>query len=150
VLTLELRRKLLDTGRVVIDNCTPSDRAPQIVDLARAADAVIVSLFVRPPMEGQAIALPATGAAILNQLLEGERPVIVVAFGSPYLLLDYPAIDTYLCAFGDAGDSVLSQQAVARALLGEEPILGKLPVALPGLYPRGHGIPVGTKSTNKN
>lgn len=149
VLTFELRRKILDAERVVIDPCTPSDRAPQILDLARAADAVIVSLFVRPQAEGQAIALPATGAAILNQLLEGERPVIVVSFGNPYLLLDYPAIHTYLCAFGDAGDSALSQRAVAQALLGEEPIFGKLPVALPGLYPRGHGIPVGTKPTNK-
>jgi hypothetical protein len=32
------------------------------------------------------------------------------------------------------------QQAVARALLGEIDVTGKLPISLPGLYPRGTGI----------
>jgi hypothetical protein len=36
------------------------------------------------------------------------------------------------------------QQATARALLGEIGITGKLPISLPGLYPRGTGIQVKT------
>jgi len=36
----------------------------------------------------------------------------------------------------------LSQRAAARALIGEIDIAGKLPVTLPGLYPRGHGLEV--------
>jgi len=38
------------------------------------------------------------------------------------------------------GDMPALQQAVARALLGEIDITGKLPISLPGLYPRGTGI----------
>jgi hypothetical protein len=34
------------------------------------------------------------------------------------------------------------QQAVARALAGEIDIVGKLPISLPGLYPRGTGIQI--------
>jgi hypothetical protein len=36
------------------------------------------------------------------------------------------------------------QEAVVRALLGEIDITGKLPISLPGLYPRGTGIQVKT------
>jgi len=38
------------------------------------------------------------------------------------------------------GDMPSLQQAMARALLGEIDITGKLPISLPGLYPRGTGI----------
>jgi hypothetical protein len=34
------------------------------------------------------------------------------------------------------------QHAVARALMGEIEIVGKLPISLPGLYARGTGIQV--------
>jgi hypothetical protein len=37
------------------------------------------------------------------------------------------------------------QQAVARALLGEIDVVGKLPISLPGLYPKGTGIQVKKK-----
>lgn len=142
VLTSELQRKMVEAGRVVVDNCTPADRVSRIVGLARAAGGVVVSLFVHPRSDGHPIALPAAGAAILNQLLESGPPVIVVSFGSPYLLMDYPTTHTYVSAFGDARYSALPQQAVAQALFGEIPISGKLPVALPGLYPRGQGIAI--------
>lgn len=150
VLTRELQRKISNIERVVIDQCTPSDQASPIVALGQIADVILISLFVRPLREGQPAALPPSGAAIVNQMLAGRQPVIVVSFGSPYLLLAYPSIQTYLCAFGDAGDSAASQRAVARALLGQELIRGKLPVALPGLYPRGHGLAVGTQTTDEN
>ena len=32
--------------------------------------------------------------------------------------------------------------AVADALFGREPMRGRLPVDIPGLYPRGHGLEV--------
>jgi hypothetical protein len=38
------------------------------------------------------------------------------------------------------GDMPALQQAAARALAGEIDIVGKLPISLPGLYPRGAGI----------
>jgi len=39
----------------------------------------------------------------------------------------------------------ISQSAAARAILGDIEIGGRLPVSLPGLYPRGHGIRVARK-----
>jgi hypothetical protein len=37
------------------------------------------------------------------------------------------------------------QQAAARAVLGEIDMVGKLPISLPGLYPRGTGIQLKAK-----
>jgi hypothetical protein len=38
------------------------------------------------------------------------------------------------------GDMPSLQQAAARALLGQIDVTGKLPISLPGIYPRGTGI----------
>ena len=40
------------------------------------------------------------------------------------------------------GDMPSLQAAVARALMGEIDIVGRLPISLPGLYPRGTGIQI--------
>ena len=45
-------------------------------------------------------------------------------------------------AVQEAEQSIGFQQAVVRALVGEIDIVGKLPISLPGLYPRGTGIQV--------
>ena len=36
------------------------------------------------------------------------------------------------------------EASAVRAIAGEAPITGKLPIALPGLYPVGHGLERGT------
>jgi len=74
-------------------------------------------------------------------LLTAKAPVIGISFGNPYLLQSFPDLRTYLVAYGDMPSL---QEAVVRALLGEIDITGKLPISLPGLYPRGTGIQVKT------
>ncbi len=139
VLTDELRRRRLDTERIVIDRCTPIDRAAAILRRAESVDLVLVSLFAHPRRDHQP-GLPAAARALLKRIAERQPSVVVISFGRPYLLLEYPALPTFVSAFGDAGDAVYAQRAVARALFGQAPIGGRLPIALPGLYPRGHGI----------
>ena len=58
---------------------------------------------------------------------------------TPYDLADYPASTTYLCAYSIVPASVA---ATADALFGRASIGGRLPVAIPGLYPAGHGTEV--------
>jgi beta-N-acetylhexosaminidase len=72
-------------------------------------------------------------------LIAAKSPIVGVSFGNPYLLQSFPGLRTYLVAYGDMPSL---QQAVARALLGEIDIGGKLPISLPGLYPRGTGIQI--------
>jgi beta-N-acetylhexosaminidase len=110
------------------------------------AGRVIVGIY-STPQPGQAgvahtsidtSAMKANSGAILENILDtaGEKTA-VLAMGSPYPILSYPQIRTYLCAFSSVSTS---ERAAARALFGEIPIHGKLPVTLPDTAKRGFGI----------
>jgi beta-N-acetylhexosaminidase len=62
---------------------------------------------------------------------------IVVAFGNPYTGESIPGIQTYVCTYSN---TVVSASSLARALFGEIPIHGRLPVSIPNLAPRGTGL----------
>jgi len=64
----------------------------------------------------------------------GER-LVVVGAGNPYELLRFQMVDAYLAAYGP---DPASMRAAAKVLSGRLEARGRLPVALPPLYPRGH------------
>jgi hypothetical protein len=108
------------------------------LEKARGADLVIASLYGRV-RSGQArsVALPDSGTRALSTLIAAKTAILGISFGNPYLLLSFPELRTYMVAYGDMPSL---QQAAARALMGEIDITGKLPISLPGMYPRGTGI----------
>lgn len=104
------------------------------------ADLVIVGLYGRVRSGAKnSVGIPDNGALILKDLLAANKKVIGVSFGNPYILSGFPDLKTYLVAYGDMPSL---QRASARALLGTQDITGRLPISLPGLYPRGTGIQV--------
>jgi beta-N-acetylhexosaminidase len=136
--------RLARSGRkvetVALDDRSTDAEVQKVIELAKSADLVIASLYGRV-RSGQAgsVGLPEAGTTALNAVLSGKTPVIGISFGNPYLLQGLPGLKTYLVAYGDMPSL---QQAAARGLLGEIDIVGKLPISLPGLYPRGTGIQV--------
>src|SRR5260370_22077719 len=78
-------------------------------------------------------------ARLLEGIAARGRPLIVLSFGSPYLLRQFPEVPVYIAAYGGAESS---QRAAVAALFGEYAVRGKLPVTLPGLYAYGHGIEI--------
>jgi beta-N-acetylhexosaminidase len=106
------------------------------IDQSRA-DLILLSLPVRARSGKGSVSLPPTGQRLAEELTRRNRPLLVVSFGNPYLLMAIPAIPSYLVAWSPFQ---VSQRAVAKALLGSIPIGGTLPVSLPGLYPRSHGL----------
>jgi len=66
---------------------------------------------------------------------------VLVAMGNPYIGMDYPMMQTYMCTFSN---TPTSENAAARALFGEMEIRGHLPVSLPGMAERGAGIQRGS------
>lgn len=62
---------------------------------------------------------------------------VVVGFGNPYTGGSIPGIETYVCTFSN---TVVSAAGLARALFGEIPIHGRLPISIPGVASRGTGI----------
>jgi beta-N-acetylhexosaminidase len=123
---------------VVVDERTTSSEILKITDRAVSADLIIVSLYGRV-RSGQAdsVGIPKTGEYALKRLILEKKPLVGISFGNPYLLQSFPKLRTYLVSYGDMP---ALQQAAARALLGETDVVGRLPISLPGLYPRGTGI----------
>jgi beta-N-acetylhexosaminidase len=79
----------------------------------------------------------ATGTLLNEVLGRAAEKTVVVAMGNPYLAADFPAIQTYMCTFSNASVSELS---AAKALFGEIPIRGRLPVSIPNVAQRGTGL----------
>src|SRR5467141_4029335 len=93
-------------------------------------DVAILALFVRVSDRKGNVDVPAEQAALAEQIYKTGKPVITVGFGSPYLIERFPQAETWLAAFGI---SDVAQISVARALFGEIPVRGKLPVTIPGV-----------------
>jgi beta-N-acetylhexosaminidase len=123
---------------VVLDDCSTDVEVQKALEQAKGADLVIASLYGRVRTgQARSVGLPEPGAKALSALINSKLPFVAISFGNPYLLQSFPDLRTYVVAYGDMPSL---QQAAARALLGEIDITGKLPISLPGLYPRGTGI----------
>jgi beta-N-acetylhexosaminidase len=114
---------------------------PAIVDNAlRAsedADLVIVSSYFGA--SSSTATMSATGGLpeLIAGLQKAGRRVVLVSFANPYLAQDLPATAVFLEAWSA---SPLSQRAAARALLGQAPITGQLPISIPSVAPYGTGL----------
>src|ERR1700719_2937625 len=93
-------------------------------------DLAILALFVRVSDRKGNEAVPAERAALAEQIYKTGKPVITLGFGSPYLIERFPEAETWLAAFGI---SDVAQISVARALFGQIPVRGHLPVTIPGV-----------------
>ncbi len=75
--------------------------------------------------------------ALVESVLSTGTPCVTVALRTPFDLASYAASRTHVCTYGLLRPSL---DALADALFGEIPSRGVLPVAIPGLYERGHGL----------
>ena len=99
------------------------------------ADLVVVAAFNRGSRG--AFGLPERQRRFANALIDSPARVALVAIGNPHLALGLSQPDAYLVAYGD---DAASQHAAVDALLGRQPVTGRLPVEVPGLYARGDGL----------
>ena len=84
-------------------------------------------------------------AAPLVKLLEDlaratantPKPLVTVFFGNPYVAMATPSLPAVLLTY-DFYD--LAEASAVRAIAGEAPITGKLPITLPGFFAAGFGV----------
>jgi beta-N-acetylhexosaminidase len=107
--------------------------------LDRVADAsriVVVTAYVRRVEGSGRVAIP-TNVATWIDALSRRRPVVVVTFGNPYLIGQFPSVGSYLAAYGVSDDL---ERATVAALFGRAPITGRAPISLPGVFNAGDGL----------
>ncbi len=133
----EFRRRRFQTTHVEVLPQASSEELGLIQELAKRVDYVVVGAYIRIAASKGSIELSLNQIELLKNLSELPKPLALVTFGSPYLLTWIPEIPSYILAYDDYSGAEL---AAVKAILGETPFRGKLPISLPELYPIGHGI----------
>lgn len=97
------------------------------------------SLFPYPIVVlGTINAFQQSGQAELVRVLLKEKDVVIwAALRLPYDLQVAPEAPTYLCTYSILPTSL---EALAALITGNLSPKGRLPVTIPGLHPRGHGL----------
>jgi beta-N-acetylhexosaminidase len=75
--------------------------------------------------------------ALLDAIAALNKPFVTVLFGNPYTAMALPKLAAVLLGYEF---SDFTERAAARALAGDIPIGGRLPISLPGLFQAGHGL----------
>jgi beta-N-acetylhexosaminidase len=137
----ELRAALPATRTMFVDANADSAAIRRMLAAADSAEVVLFSPFIRVTAYKGELATN-TGIANAINSIAARKPTVVTSFGNPYVLQQFPNISTYVLAWGQWE---VSQRAAARALTGQIPITGKLPIAIPPFHQLGEGITVGPK-----
>ncbi|MBL8229706.1 MAG: hypothetical protein JNL98_14550 [Bryobacterales bacterium] len=131
-----LEEKLPAARRVPLDPGMTDGELEKVQSSLGNCDSIVVAAYAGHRTTG---ALSESYTKLLNSVLAMGRPVVLAAFGNPFLLRSFPNVPGYMVTFSTAPPS---EVAVVRALTGQIPVKGKLPVSIPGLAKYGDGIPL--------
>ena len=111
---------------------------------ARQMDLTIVSLHVGVRTASGSVALPEQALEFVRALARSRSPSIVVAFGNPYLLSEFPEVQTYLTAWSGVP---VSERAAVDALLGRIDVTGRAPTRIAS-FRIGDGLQIPARNTS--
>lgn len=112
-----------------------------LLQAARGRDLVVVSAHVTAVSYSGSVAAPPELSRFIRELDGLGVPHVVVSFGSPYLVREFPDVRAYLMAWSG---SEASQVAAARALVGQGAIQGESPIVIPPSGALGDGVQLGS------
>jgi len=139
---LGMRRELKERlggapARFVFDRRSREEDVADALRVASSADVVLIELTIRTRSGAGAVAVSPVMKSMLERLASTDAKLVAISFGNPYLLREVPFLRTYFAAWGV---QPVMQHAIARALFGETPVTGRLPITIPGVAARGDGI----------
>lgn len=136
----EFRARIPDARMIYLDPRIAAGMSDEVLKAVDEAQTVVTAVYVIPTAGkiGNSMAMADATGALLQQLLDhAAAKTAVVAMGNPYLASDFPKIENYMCTFSNA---TVSEVAAIKALFGEIPIRGHLPVTIPNVAQRGAGL----------
>lgn len=136
----EFRTRIPDARVIYVDPRIAAGMSGEVLKAVDEAQIVVTAVYVIPTAGkiGNSVAVADATGTLLQQILDhAEEKTAVVAMGNPYVASDFPKIENYMCTFSNA---TVSEVAAIKALFGETPIRGHLPVTIPNVAPRGAGL----------
>lgn len=119
----ELRAVLRSRGqRLDVVTLSKSSTNAQVAAARRragSADAVILAHYARPVASKGYAGLPPRIAELTRRVIAAKPNTIVVSFGDPYMVRQFPAVNSYLLAWNPL--SPWSERAAATAIAGRPP-----------------------------
>ena len=133
----ELKKRHPNTITLELGKQSPALTRTRIEQAWKRCDAVVIGIFVRVTSGKGTVDLSPQQTELLKKIAAGSKPLILVVFGSPYLLVSLPDLPSYIATFEYCPDA---EKAAIKAIFGEIPFRGRLPVSLGSNFPVGFGI----------
>jgi len=139
-LVREVRTRVPDARVFYVDNLIAPYFAPDVLEAAVDAERIVAAVYAVPAAgrtggaDSGAPALENGPASVLASVIKAaNHKTVVVALGNPYLIVQYPTVQNYICTFSNVPASEVS---AVKLLFGEMPARGHLPVTIPGIANR--------------
>jgi beta-N-acetylhexosaminidase len=139
-----LRARLPSSSVYYVDEASAAWLSSDVLEAVRQAKVVIAPVYIVPVpgrerrgADGGLGLEPSTGDLLKAMLASAGSKTVVLAMGSPYMASLYPEVQNYLCLYSTA---TVSEISAVKAIFGEIPLRGTLPVTLPRIASRGAGL----------
>jgi len=133
---LQERGAIVDTVEVVSD--WPFSEMTKKYKTFINADFTFINMFIVPSYAIGTL-LPNINAVRLFYMgiLTQAKNVVITSFGDPWVMVNFTTAATHLCAFDN---TLNTQEVVVKAMFGETPVTGRMPVSFKNIFQRGDGI----------
>lgn len=133
----EIRRRSPKMKVTLLDPAMSKTDLDQVVQSTSACGAVVIAAYATVGAYRGNVALPGDYTGLVNTLLFGTVPVTLISLGNPYLVRSFANVKAYVATFSP---TTTSETAAVKAMFGEIPIAGHLPVTIPETAKYGDGI----------
>ena len=140
VLEGQIRARVPDANVLFVDPRIAGGMSDDVMRAVDEAEAVVAAVYAVPVpggMKNSAAVADATSTLLTKMIEHAREKMAVVALGNPYVVTGFPGIQNYLCTFSN---ETVSELSAVKALFGDIPIRGHLPVSIPNVAQRGAGI----------
>jgi beta-N-acetylhexosaminidase len=134
---LEVRKRSVMANVTILDSKMPDAELQSALERSTDASQYVVVAFASVAAYRGSVALGGGFPQFVENMVATKRPVALIAMGNPYLLRNFPDVAAYMTTYSTVPPSEIS---AVKALFGEIPIGGKLPVSIPGFAQYGDGI----------
>lgn len=133
----EVQRRVPNAKIAKLDPRSTQPDYDKVLTDARGYENIVLAVFVKRAAEKGTVRLPDMQTVFVQRVIASDKNVAVIAFGSPYLIRQFPEAKTYAVTYAIED---VAQFAAAKTLFGEVKFQGKLPVGIPNLFEIGSGI----------